>query len=116
MRGWQLAGGAVALGLGLLGLYDEYFVVVEFIKGSLQPLLACIGFVAILAGVFSQQVRLGQVAIGLVLMGLGIYGFYDEYFAVLDFLKGAVPPLLLLSGLVTVIAGVRQLKREEQRQ
>jgi hypothetical protein len=110
MRTWHVVGGAIALGLGFWGLNDEYFVVVEFLKGAIQPLLALIGVVAILAGMLSLRPRIGHVISGLVLLGLGIYGFYDEYFATLDFFKGALPPALLLVGMVSVVAGVKQLK------
>lgn len=110
MRPWHILGGAVALGLGIWGLNDEYFVVVEFLKGAIQPLLALGGLVAILAGLLSYRLRIGHVAFGVVLLGLGIYGFYDEYFATLDFFKGAVPPALLLVGMVSVVAGVKHLE------
>lgn len=109
MRVGHLAVGAAALGLGLYGLYDEYFVTVEFIKGALQPMLAMVGLIAILAGLLNYKPRMAHVVLGLVLLGIGIYGFYDEYFAVLDFFKGAVPLALLGIGMVSVVAGVRQL-------
>jgi len=109
MRAGHIAGGAVALGLGLYGIYDEYFVTVEFLKGALQPMLALGGLIAILAGLLNFKPRATHVGLGLLLLGIGIYGFYDEYFAVLDFFKGAVPLALLGVGMVSVVAGVRQL-------
>lgn len=109
MRIGHVVGGVAALGLGLYGVYDEYFVTVEFLKGMLQPLLSLAGLVAILAGLLNYKLKLPHVAVGLVLLGLGIYGFYDEYFAVLDFFKGAVPLALLGIGMVSVVSGVRQL-------
>ncbi len=110
MRGWHVLGGAVALGLGIYGVYDEYFTVVEFLKGSLQPILAFAGLVAILSGLLSYKPKVGHVVSGLVLLGLGVYGFFDEYFAVLDFFKGSVPLVLLLAGMVSVVAGVKHLE------
>jgi hypothetical protein len=109
MKNWHVTIGAISLALGVYGIYDEYFVVVEFIKGSLQPLTALVGLICILAGLFSYQPRIKHVAFGLLLVGIGIYGFFDEYFAVLDFFKGALPPALLLVGMVSVVAGVKNL-------
>jgi len=101
--------GMTALGLGIYGVYDEYFVVIEFLKGVIQPVAFLIGLIAILAGLLARKVKLGHVIIGVGLVALGIYGFYDEYYATLDFFKGAVPPLLLILGTVSVVAGVKQL-------
>lgn len=109
MRRWLIPAGAVALGVGIFGVYDEYFVFVEFLKGSMQPGAAFAGLVAILAGLFSRRQRLGQVILGVALLGIGIYGYFDEYFAVLDFIKGAVPPVLLLAGITAVVTGVKRL-------
>ena len=97
------------MGLGILGVYDEYFTVIEFLKGFLQPLFALVGIVAIMAGLLTTRLKWGHVVLGVVLLGLGIFGFFDEYYAVLDFLKGSVPLLLLLAGMVSVVAGVKQL-------
>jgi len=109
-RRWpHLLGGAVALGLGLYGVYDEYFTVIEFLKGSLQPLLMFGGIVAVLAGILGEKHRPLHIIGGLVLVGIGIYGFFDEYYATLDFFKGAVPVALLLVGSVSVISGVKLL-------
>ena len=110
MKKWHIAGGAIALGLGIYGVYDEYFTVVEFIKGFLQPLFILAGLAAIVGGLLNARPRPSHVAVGLVLLGLGVYGFFDEYYATLDFFKGAVPPLLLIIGMVSVVAGVKQLQ------
>ena len=110
MRTWHILGGAAALGLGLFGIFDEYFAVVEFLKGSLQPLFALIGLIAIMAGLLAAKPKLGHVVFGVTLLGVGIYGFFDEYYAVLDFLKGSVPLALLLLGMVAVVAGVKHLE------
>jgi len=109
MRILFLVGGAIALGLGIFGVFDEYFTVVEFIKGFMQPLLVIVGLVAILAGLLGVKLRIGHIVFGVVLLGLGIYGFFDEYYASLDFLKGSVPLAMLLVGITAVVAGVRKL-------
>jgi UDP-N-acetylmuramyl pentapeptide phosphotransferase/UDP-N-acetylglucosamine-1-phosphate transferase len=107
---WHLLIGIVALGIGVFGIYDEYFTVVEFIKGFLQPLFALIGFIAILAGLLSTKPKTGHIIFGLLFLGVGIYGFFDEYYAVLDFFKGSVPLAMLVIGMVSVASGVKQLK------
>jgi len=109
MKMSHIAFGSAALGIGVFGIYDEYFTVVELFKGVLQPLLAFAGLVAILSGLLTLKPKVKRVAIGLVLLGLGIFGFFDEYYSVLDFFKGAVPPALLLVGSVAVVSGVRSL-------
>jgi hypothetical protein len=109
-RRWpHLLGGAVALGLGVYGVYDEYFTVIEFLKGSLQPLLVFGGIIAILAGILGNKPKPLHIIGGLVLVGIGIYGFFDEYYATLDFFKGAVPVALLLVGTISVVSGVKLL-------
>lgn len=105
----HLLGGVIALGLGIFGLYDEYFTVIEFFKGAVQPLLSFAGLIAILAGILGTKRRIGQVVLGLVLLGVGIYGFFDEYYATLDFFKGSVPVALLIAGTMSVVAGVKLL-------
>ena len=107
---WSLAGGSAALAFGLYGIFDEYFAVVEFIKGFIQPVAAAVGCVMIMAGLLSYKPKIVHAAVGLVLLGIGIYGFYDEYYATLDFFKGAIPPILLIVGMISVASGVRQLK------
>ena len=92
----HILGGAAALGLGVYGIYDEYFVVIEFLQGFLQPLLALVGIVSMLAGILGSRTRPGHIVCGLLLLGVGLYGFFDEYYATLDFFKGAVPVALLL--------------------
>jgi hypothetical protein len=109
MKTWHVLGGALALGLGILGVFDEYFVVVEFIKGSIQPLLALVGMTAIFASLLSRRPRMIHLVFGLAALGVGIYGFFDEYYATLDFFKGAVPLALLFLGTVSVVAGVKQM-------
>ncbi|MGK5083004.1 hypothetical protein WDW37_06835 [Bdellovibrionota bacterium FG-1] len=47
-----------------------------------------------------------HLAIGVVALVLGIYGVYDEYFNVIDFLKGASPLIFIAVGLVALVAGL----------
>lgn len=113
MRIPYLFGGVIALGLGIFGIYDEYFTVVEFIKGVMQPLFAFVGLIAILAGLLTIKPKIGHVVFGIVLLGLGIYGFFDEYYAALDFFKGSVPLAMLFIGMTAVVAGVKILSSKE---
>lgn len=110
MRITHIAFGAAALAFGVWGIYDEYYTVVELVKGALQPLLAFGGLVNILSGLLALKTKIRRVIIGLLLLGLGVFGFFDEYYAVLDLLKGAVPPALLLVGAVAVVSGVKSLR------
>ncbi len=109
----HILGGIFSLGLGIYGAFDEYFTVVEFIKGVVQPVLAFSGIVAIMAGILSTKVHFGHVVIGLVLLGVGIYGFFDEYYATLDLIKGSVPIALLFVGSLSVVSGVKMLGEQQ---
>jgi hypothetical protein len=109
--------GTVALGLGLAGIYDEYFVVIEFIKGIAQPLTALVGLIAVIAGASRRQCIggrqgpcAGHIVFGLALLAFAVYGFYDEYYAVMDFFKGAVPVGLIGLGTVAVWSGLNRIK------
>jgi UDP-N-acetylmuramyl pentapeptide phosphotransferase/UDP-N-acetylglucosamine-1-phosphate transferase len=117
MRTRHIIAGTVALGLGLAGIYDEYFVVVEFLKGIAQPLTALVGIIAVISGISRRKGpdrRLGSgtihIVFGLVLLGVAVYGFYDEYYAVMDFLKGSLPIVLIGVGTVAVFSGINRLR------
>jgi len=110
MRPVHIIGGAIAFGLGLIGVYDEHFVVVEFLKGLLQPLTAVIGLVAVIAGMARLRPSVGHIVFGLMMLCLAIYGFYDEYYAVLDFFKGATPLVMVGLGSIAVVSGVNRLR------
>ncbi len=114
MRAAHIIAGTAAFGLGLAGIYDEYFVVIEFIKGLMQPATAAIGLVAVIAGM-SHRKRNGwpttsQIVFGLAMLALAVYGFYDEFFAVMDFFKGSVPLLMIGGGLIAVWSGISRLR------
>jgi small neutral amino acid transporter SnatA (MarC family) len=114
MRPLHIAAGTAAFGLGLAGIYDEYFVVIEFIKGLMQPATAAVGLVAVIAGM-SHRKRDGspttaQIVFGLAMLALAIYGFYDEFFAVMDFFKGSVPLVMIGGGIIAVWSGINKLR------
>jgi len=110
MQPMQILFGAILLGLGLWGVYDEYFVVVEFIKGILQPATGVIGLVALIAGLTRRELSIPHVVFGILLLCLTVYGFYDEYYAVLDFVKGALPLAMVGIGTVAVASGIGRLR------
>ena len=116
MRARHILAGTTALGLGLAGIYDEYFVVIEFIKGISQPLTALLGLIAVIAGMSrrigpkSVASQAAQMAFGLVLLAVAVYGFYDNYYAVMDFLKGCVPVVLIGIGTIAVLSGINRLR------
>ncbi len=110
MRSPLLFGGVIALGLGVFGIYDEYFTVIEFIKGVMQPIFVFGGLTAILSGLLTSKLKIVHVVLGVVSLGLGIYGFFDEYYATLDFFKGSVPLAMLFVGMVSVVAGVKKIE------
>jgi hypothetical protein len=110
MRLAHIAGGAIALGVGILGVYDEYFVCIEFLKGMLPPLMSLAGLLAVISGIARFRPSTGHIVGGLILLALGVYGFYDEYFAVLDFSKGALPVAMVATGTIAVLSGVKRLR------
>ena len=55
-----------------------------------------------------------NIILGLFFIALGIWGLFDEYYYVADFLKGIFPILMVLSGLVATLAGfIPPTKKEE---
>lgn len=48
---------------------------------------------------------MSHVIIGLFLLALGIWGLYDEYYYVADVVKGALPILAIIIGLVATLSG-----------
>jgi len=53
-----------------------------------------------------------HIILGLFLVALGIWGIFDEWYYVLDCLKGGGSLLLLLVGLLAMIAGCFGKPRE----
>ena len=50
---------------------------------------------------------------GLLILALGIWGLYDEYYYVVDFMKGGIPIILMLGGLLATLASCVRQKNEE---
>ena len=47
-----------------------------------------------------------SIILGLFFIALGIWGLFDEYYYVADFIKGGLPIVLVLAGLIATLAGV----------
>ncbi len=110
MRKNHVIGGLIVFGLGLFLVYLYSPYIVEFIKGALQPILILFGLVALAAGIFGNKTFMKMnFIVAAVFLFLGLYGLYDEYYAVADFFSGVIPPLLIVVGLVSVVHGIRKL-------
>jgi len=102
--------GCVIFGLGIFFCYLNSAYVVEFFKGLIQPLTIFIGLTALLAAIFGkQQFSKFNYGVAAVFLIVGLYGLYDEYYAVLDFIYGFMPLFLLFGGIIAVVHGVRKL-------
>ena len=55
-----------------------------------------------------------NIILGLFFIALGVWGFFDEYYYVADFLKGGIPILLMLSGLIAALAGFLPPTKKEE--
>lgn len=110
MRRNHIIGGLIVFSAGLFLLYFFSPYVVEVIKGALQPTLIAIGLTAIGAALLGDKTfkRMNLIA-GVIFLLLGLYGLYDEYYAVMDFFYGLLPPLLLVAGFVCVFHGIKKL-------
>ena len=54
-----------------------------------------------------------HIILGLFVMALGVWGLFDEYYYVVDFLKGSIPLALMAGGLLATLAGFVPQKLEE---
>ncbi len=55
-----------------------------------------------------------EIIIGLLFIALGIWGIFDEYYYVVDVVKGGFPILMILFGLVATLAGFVPPKGKEE--
>ena len=56
-----------------------------------------------------------EIVLGLLLIALGLWGIFDEYYYVSDFVKGGFPLLFMVSGLLVTLAGIVPIKKEEKK-
>jgi hypothetical protein len=110
MRKNHIIGGLVIFGTGLFLFYLFGPYVVELFKGAMQPLLIIIGLLALGAAIVGEKAfRRMNFVVSAIFLLLGLYGLYDEYYAVKDFFYGLLPPLLIVAGLVSVVQGIKKL-------
>ena len=57
---------------------------------------------------------MSHIIFGLFFIALGIWGVFDEYYYVHDFILGGLPFLLIFLGLLATLAGFIPLKRNEE--
>ena len=83
---------------------------VELIKGAVNPILILVGLVAMAAAILGEkESKKMNIIVAVVFLFLGLYGLYEEYYAVMDFFHGLFPPLLIVAGLVSITHGIKKL-------
>lgn len=111
MRKNHVIGGVVVFSAGLFLCYHYSPYVVEVIKGAMQPVLILAGLVALSAGILgNRELRKANLVMASLLLILGLYGLFDEYYAVIDFFYGLMPPLLVCAGILSIVYGVKKLR------
>ncbi len=55
-----------------------------------------------------------EIVIGLLMLALGFWGVFDEYYYVSDVVKGGVPLFFMMIGLLATMAGIVPIKKEEE--
>ncbi len=112
MRPKHLVTGLFVFGVGLFFMLKNTLYVVEFIKGGAQPLFVVLGLVAACAAIINSNKtqRIVNLCVAIILLLIGCYGVYDEFYATKDFISGLLPPLLILTGLVALIHGILKVK------
>lgn len=110
MRKGHIVGGLVAFIIGsvLTFLYRAH--VMEWLKGAIQPIFILIGLTALSSVIFGRTaLKKTNLILGAVFLVVGLYGFYEEYHAVKDFISGLMPPFLIILGLISLAYGIRKL-------
>jgi hypothetical protein len=110
----HIVGGIVLFGAGMFLALSNMLYVVEFIKGVAQPVLILVGLTALATGIFRKDnaFRKLNIILGIILLSVGIYGVYDEYYATMDFINGVTPIFLVVAGLAALAHGIKQIKSE----
>ncbi|MBL6988532.1 MAG: hypothetical protein ISR65_02065 [Bacteriovoracaceae bacterium] len=110
-RTFHLLFGLTMLGLGIFGIIDEWYNVIDFVLGLSAIVLTLWGTVLIaVGGKRSGFSRTIYVSIGLFLFCFGVFGIYDEWGTVRDLGIGIIPVLSLMFGTLALVAGVNRLK------
>ena len=111
IRTGHLTFGLVLFASGLILALANGVLVIEFIKGAMQPVTLLAAMVALLAAFLGRREfrSFNAMTAGLLLV-VGGWGLYDEFYAVLDFVNGFLPLFLTGAGAVAVTAGIRKLR------
>ena len=105
----HIIGGIAVFSLGIFLFFMNSAVVIETLKGSTPLLFIVLGltaFVAVFTG--NKDFKWFNGFLGAILTFLGLYGLYDAYYAVLDFLRGFYPLLFLVIGFIAAVSSVIQ--------
>ncbi len=113
MRKGHIILGLTVFGIGLFLLYLNSAIVAEFIKGLVQPVLILLGLLCLAAALFARDdfKKINAVA-AVLFLAVGIYGLWDEYYAVLDFVSGLTPLLFLVCGTICLVYGIKVNSRK----
>lgn len=110
MRKGHIIGGLIVFGIGLFLLYLNSAVVAEFIKGIMQPILILLGLLCLTAAIFAEnEFKKINAAAAVIFLVIGLFGLYDEYYAVLDFFSGFIPVFLIVCGMISLVYGFKKL-------
>ncbi len=113
MRKGQIIGGLTVFGIGLFLLYLNSAIVAEFIKGIVQPIFILLGLLCLAAAIFAGNdfKKINAVA-AVLFLAVGLYGLWDEYYAVLDFVSGFTPVFFIVCGTISLDYGIKMNSRK----
>lgn len=107
MRIGHIIGGQIVFAIGLFLLYLNSAIVAGFMKGLAQPILLLLGIFFVVAAIFGKEVfRKINAVVGVLFMGVGAYGLYDEWYPTLDFITGGSPIFFIVAGVILLACGV----------
>ncbi|MBF0299456.1 MAG: hypothetical protein HQK51_12095 [Oligoflexia bacterium] len=113
-RRFHLFFGLILLFLGIYGAYDEIFNVVDFIKGAMQPATLLAGAFILFLGLKRKDdggiTKNALMGTGAVILLVGFYGLYDEWYSFIDMVMGAFPLACIAFGTLSLIVGINKLK------
>lgn len=101
--------GVAMLVLGLYGVYDQLYNVIDFATGVVNVVLLLLGLIILVSGVLKGGMSKVVAGVGCVLAVIGLYGLYDEWSATVDVFRGLSPLVLILFGVVSLVSGIRVL-------
>ena len=110
VRKGHFIGGLITFHLGLVLTIYYRAHVLELLKGALQPVFIIIGLIALSSVIFDRTLfKKTNLVLGALFLIIGLYGFYEEYHTVKDFISGVMPPFLIIVGIISLAYGIRKL-------